>query len=62
MTVILENHHRLPVVLKLTGLTKSCVYRMMDQGIFPRPVKISERNVAWPESVLIKYMGNRKAA
>lgn len=62
MNAILENHHRLPVVLQLTGLTKPSIYRLMDEGKFPRPVKISKRSVAWPESVLVEYMEQREAA
>jgi len=31
----------------LVGMKKSSIYKLMKSGEFPRPVKISERCVAW---------------
>ncbi|MCF8151663.1 MAG: AlpA family transcriptional regulator [Burkholderiaceae bacterium] len=31
---------RLPAVLKRTGFSRSCLYKLVKQGCFPRPVKI----------------------
>jgi len=41
---------RLKKVESKTGLKKSMVYNLMDQGQFPKSVKIGERAVAWIES------------
>ena len=29
------------------GLTRSSIYKMMDDGEFPRPMKIGKRAVGW---------------
>ena len=42
-----ESTLRLPSVLKLVPVSKSTWYRGMDAGIYPRPVKIGPRCVAW---------------
>ncbi|WP_319003370.1 helix-turn-helix transcriptional regulator [Shewanella indica] len=33
-----------------SGLPKSTVYKYMNDGNFPKPVSLGERNVAWVES------------
>jgi prophage regulatory protein len=35
-------------VARITGLSKSTVNRMVDDGRFPRPVKLSPRRIGWP--------------
>ena len=43
---------RLSTVLKITGLARSTIYRMIAEHAFPAPVKIGKRAVAWrPEEV-----------
>ena len=59
---MLEKHYRRPEIEKLTGLSCSSIYRLMDEGHFPRPVKIGRSAVAWPESVISKWMQERQAA
>lgn len=39
--------YRLPEVLGLVGLSRSTIYRLMDDGAFPIPVKLGQRAVAW---------------
>jgi len=41
---------RLPEVIRQSGLSRSSVYHYIDEGLFPRPVKIGERAVAWISS------------
>ena len=41
---------RLPEVLKLVPVSRSTWYRGVDSGIYPKPVKISKRAVAWRAS------------
>lgn len=38
---------RLPAVMKLTGLGRSTIYRMVADNRFPCPVRIAIRAVAW---------------
>ena len=44
-----------------TGLGASSIYAMMQQGKFPKAVKISERRVAWIESEVDQWIANRIA-
>lgn len=41
---------RLREVMRKTGMGSSTIYRKMDQGEFPRPVRISPTMVRWRES------------
>jgi prophage regulatory protein len=38
---------RLPVVLRVTGLGRSTIYRWIAAGSFPAPVRLGTRAVAW---------------
>lgn len=57
-----EKHLKLPSVIDVTGLSQSTIYRMMSDGAFPRPVALGKRRVAWPESVISKWLADRAAA
>jgi prophage regulatory protein len=39
---------RLPEVMRLSGYSRSALYALISQGLYPSPIKISERSVAWP--------------
>ena len=41
---------RLPEVLNRVGYKRSRFLELVQLGVFPRPVKIGVRAVAWPES------------
>jgi prophage regulatory protein len=41
---------RLPDVMRKTGHARSTVYLLVERGLLPRAVKISERASAWPEA------------
>lgn len=56
-----EKHLRLPAVIDVTGLSRSTIYAMMSEGNFPRPVPLGKRLVAWPESVISKWLAARAA-
>lgn len=45
-----------------TGLSVSQLYRLMGQGRFPQPVKLSERSVAWPEHEVDGWIKQRLQA
>jgi len=46
-------------VRELTSLGKSTIYRLISENKFPRPVKITERRVAWRESDLAAWLEDR---
>ena len=41
---------RLPNVMRLTGLARSTIYKLIAAGEFPAPRKLTRRAVAWPAS------------
>ena len=45
---------RLPDVEGATGCKKSTIYELMKAGRFPKPVRLSARHVAWPESAVLQ--------
>ena len=50
---------RLPDVQKLTGLSRSSVYRLEAAGQFPKRVRLSERATAWRENELLDWVASR---
>ena len=38
---------RLPEVKRLTGLSRSTIYKMISEGKFPRSVSLGSRAVGW---------------
>jgi prophage regulatory protein len=46
---------RLPAVMKLTGLGRSTIYRLVADRRFPGPVRIASRAVAWRRSDLDRW-------
>ncbi|MEX0349860.1 MAG: helix-turn-helix transcriptional regulator [Paracoccaceae bacterium] len=58
---MIEKHYRRKEVEELTSLSCRQIYRLMDQGEFPRPVKMSANIVAWKESDLSAFLDSRKA-
>lgn len=53
---------RRPQVESMTGLKRSSIYALMKCGQFPYPVKLSTRAVAWPSSVIQKWILERTNA
>ena len=50
---------RLPDVLKLTGLSRSSIYRLEALGNFPKRVRLSERATAWREEQVLEWRDTR---
>lgn len=50
----------LRTVREATSLGKSTIYRLIADDKFPRPVRISERRVAWLESDLQTWLDGRQ--
>ncbi len=49
---------RINTVLELTGLSRSTLYRKIDQGSFPRQIAISTRCAGRRESAVAQWMKN----
>jgi prophage regulatory protein len=56
-----DKHLRRPAVQELTGLSRSTIYDLMAKGAFPRPVRLTTKAVAWPESAIADWLAQRPA-
>ena len=50
---------RLPHVLAKTGLSRTHTYRLIKQGEFPAPVKLSERVSVWNEADIDAWLNHK---
>jgi len=39
---------RLPAVLSQSGASRSTLYLRVNQGLWPKPIKLGPRSVGWP--------------
>ena len=53
---------RLPSVMRVTGLGRSTIYRLIAEGQFPRPVQLASRAVAWRRSDIDSWSQTRPVA
>ena len=44
------------------GVSRSTVYRLLEAGAFPKPIKIAERAIRWHESEIDEYVASRSRA
>lgn len=59
---MVERHLRCRMVQEVTGLSRSTIYALISKDEFPRPVKLTSKTVAWPESSIAEWLDGRKAA
>ncbi len=59
---MIERHYRRREVEAVTGLSRSTIYHLLSRGEFPRPVKITAKAVAWPESAIAGWLAARTKA
>lgn len=52
----------LPTVLDWTSLSEPTVRRMVDRGLFPRPLKLSSNRIAWREPDVSAWINSRVEA
>lgn len=52
---------KLKTVIENTGLSRSHIYALAQQDLFPKPVKLTERSSAWVESEVQDWIENRIA-
>lgn len=53
---------RFPKVKERTGYSHSAIYALIALGKFPAPIKIGARAVAWVESEVQAWIGDRVKA
>lgn len=52
----MSNIIRLPNVIKMTGLSRSSIYAMMDKKLFPLSLKIGPRAVGWLDTDIQEWI------
>lgn len=57
-----EKYLRRKAVEEMTSLSRSSIYKLMMEGDFPRPVKLTGKSVAWPESAIAEWLASRPVA
>ena len=60
--LVSDKHLRRRAVEEKTGLSRSTIYDLMTKGLFPRPVRLTGRAVAWPESAIAEWLASRPTA
>jgi prophage regulatory protein len=50
---------RQPEVISRLGISRSTLINWYNSGKFPKPIKLSERVIAWPESVVNDWIESR---
>lgn len=50
---------RISQVIEITGFSKSHLYRLLKDGQFPKPTKLSERVVIWSESAVNDWLASK---
>ena len=53
---------RLKAVMEMTGLKHAMLYKLIAEGKFPKPIKLTERCVAWLLSEVEAFIQSRIAA
>lgn len=51
--------HRIQGVKIFTGLSRSTIYRLIQEGQFPAPIKLGERASGWRQSSLEAWIESR---
>ncbi len=46
-------------VIDRVGLSRSTLYSYMSKNLFPRPIRIGMRAVAWSETAINEWIANR---
>jgi prophage regulatory protein len=47
---------KLPKVMEMTSFSVASIYRLCNEGKFPKKIKIGSRSVGWRESDVIDYI------
>jgi prophage regulatory protein len=52
---VIMKFYRINDLVPLTGLSRSTIYRLVEKGEFPKPVKLSARVVGWEEDAVLHW-------
>jgi prophage regulatory protein len=55
-----DQYIRLPKVLKLMGVSRPTLYAQILKGLFPRPMRVGDRAVAWLEADVHMILAARR--
>lgn len=50
---------RINDVIATIGLSRSSIYLLMSQSLFPRPIRVGKRAVAWNSQTLLDWINAR---
>lgn len=53
---------RVDAVSYLTSMSRTSIYRAMNRGDFPRPIRLGERAIGWKMREVRKWLDERKRA
>jgi prophage regulatory protein len=59
--MITDRYLRRGEVERITGFSRSTIYRRIDEGSFPRPYGVGGSAVRWRESELFAWMSHHKS-
>lgn len=57
--VMPEQILRLRAVMGVTSMSRSTIYKRIEQGLFPRPIQLGVRMIGWRESEVAKINAAR---
>jgi prophage regulatory protein len=60
-TTAYERAIRLSEVANLIGLSRSHIYRLVERGLFPAPVRLSDRVTVWREADVQNWLAEKFA-
>lgn len=46
-------------VISRTSLSRATVYDLMKRGAFPKPIRLLEHRIAWPESTVSSWIADK---
>ena len=55
----MQKIYRLKNVIEVTGMSRSTIYRLMEQSKFPKPMKLSQRIIGFLEEDIDQWIQNR---
>jgi len=47
---------KLPKVMEMTTFCRTTIYRLIEQGKFPKQIKLAERSSGWLENEVLDYL------
>ena len=56
-----ERYLKIEEVLEVTSYSRAQIYRLMKSGEFPSSYRLSKNRVAWKETEIRDWAGNRKS-